>query len=49
MLDCGVKRDNQGKVQHSKGKGREMVVAILRFQGGSPHLCRLRTMSFWPQ
>jgi hypothetical protein len=23
-------------------------VAILKFQGGSPRLCRLRTTSFWP-
>jgi hypothetical protein len=36
-------------VDHSEGKGGERVMAILRFQGGSPHLCRLRTTSFWPQ
>jgi hypothetical protein len=35
------------KVEHSEGKGGEKVVAILRFQGGSPHLCQLRTVLFW--
>jgi hypothetical protein len=30
-----------------EGKGRERALAIPRFQGGSPCLCRLRTMSFW--
>jgi hypothetical protein len=38
-----------GSVEHSKGKGGESVVAILRFLCGSPHLCRLRTTAFWPQ
>jgi hypothetical protein len=36
-------------VDHSEGKGGERIVAILRLQDGSPRLCRLRTMSFWPQ
>jgi hypothetical protein len=35
-------------VEHSEGKGGEQVVAIPRFQGGSPHLCRLSTASFGP-
>jgi hypothetical protein len=30
---------NQVKVVHSEGKDEERVVAILRFQGGSPRLC----------
>jgi hypothetical protein len=38
-----------GSVEHSKGKGGESDVAILRFLCGSPHLCRLRTVSFWPR
>jgi hypothetical protein len=37
-----------GKVEHLEGKGGEQVVPILRFQGGSPYLCRLRTASLWP-
>jgi hypothetical protein len=28
-------------VEHSEGKGRESVVAILRFLYGSPCMCRL--------
>jgi hypothetical protein len=28
-----------GPVEHSEGKGRESVVAILRFLCGSPHTC----------
>jgi hypothetical protein len=36
-------------VEHSEGKGRERAVVILRFQGGSPHLCRLGTVLFWPR
>jgi hypothetical protein len=24
-------------------------MAIMRFQGGSPRLCRLQTASFWPR
>jgi hypothetical protein len=32
-----------GPVEHSKWKGGESVVAILRFLCGSPRLCRLRT------
>jgi hypothetical protein len=36
-----------GSVKHSKGKGGESVVTILRFLCGSPRLCRLRTMPFW--
>jgi hypothetical protein len=35
-------------VEHSKGKGGERAVAILRFQCGSRHLCRLRTALFGP-
>jgi hypothetical protein len=35
-------------VEHSKGKGGERVVAILRFQCGSRRLCQLRTASFGP-
>jgi hypothetical protein len=31
----------RGPVEHSEGKGRESVVAILRFLYGSPCLCRL--------
>jgi hypothetical protein len=30
-----------GLVEHSEGKGRESVVAILRFLRDSPRLCRL--------
>jgi hypothetical protein len=33
-------------VNHSEGKGGERAVAIARFQGGSPHLCRLKTTPF---
>jgi hypothetical protein len=29
--------------------GGEGVVSILRFQGGSPRLCWLKTASFWPR
>jgi hypothetical protein len=36
-------------VDHSEGKGGERVMAIPRFQGGSPRLCRLRTASFLPR
>jgi hypothetical protein len=36
-------------VVHSEGKDEERVVPILRFQDGSPHLCRLRTALFWPR
>jgi hypothetical protein len=32
-------RGNYRKVDHSKGKGGERAMAILRFQGGSPRLC----------
>jgi hypothetical protein len=38
-----------GSVEHSEGKGRESVVAILRFLCGSPNPCRLMTVPFWPQ
>jgi hypothetical protein len=34
---------------HSEGKGGERATTILRFQGGSPCLCRLRTALFWSQ
>jgi hypothetical protein len=37
-----------GSVKHSKGKGGESDVVILRFLCGSPRLCRLRTAPFWP-
>jgi hypothetical protein len=37
-----------GSVEHSKGNDGESVVVILRFLCGSPRLCRLRTVSFWP-
>jgi hypothetical protein len=33
-------------VDHSEGKGGERVMPVLRFQGGSPRLCRLRTTLF---
>jgi hypothetical protein len=46
MLYCGAQRGNYGKLEHSEGKGGKTVVAILRFQGGSPRLCRLRTALF---
>jgi hypothetical protein len=36
-------------MEHLEGKGGERVVALPRFQGGSTHLCRLKTASFWPQ
>jgi hypothetical protein len=36
-------------VDHSEGKGGERVMAIPRFQGGSPRLCQLRTELFWPR
>jgi hypothetical protein len=38
-----------GSVEHSKGKGGESAVAILRFLYGSPRLCQLRTVPFWPR
>jgi hypothetical protein len=34
---------------HSEGKGGERDMAFLRFQDGSPCLCRLRTTLFWPR
>jgi hypothetical protein len=34
-------------VEHSVGKDEVRVMAILRFEGGSPRLCQLRTASFW--
>jgi hypothetical protein len=37
-----------GSVEHSEGKGRESVVAILSFLCGSPCLCRLRTEGLVP-
>jgi hypothetical protein len=36
-------------VEHSEGKGMGSVVVILRFLYGSPRMCRLRTMLFWPR
>jgi hypothetical protein len=35
-------------VVHSEGMDDERIVAIPRFHGGSPHPCRLWTVSFWP-
>jgi hypothetical protein len=35
-----------GSVEHSEGKNRESVVAILRFLCGSPHPCQLWTTLF---
>jgi hypothetical protein len=50
ILYCGCDRVGQlgemGSLRR-EGKGGESVVAILRFQGYSPHLCRLRTAPFW--
>jgi hypothetical protein len=37
-----------GSVEHSKGKGGESVVSILRFLCGSPRLCRLSTEGLVP-
>jgi hypothetical protein len=37
-----------GPVEHSEGKDRESVVAILRFLCGSPCLCRLRIEGLIP-
>jgi hypothetical protein len=37
-----------GPVEHSEGKGRESVVAILMFLCCSPRLCRLRTEGLVP-
>jgi hypothetical protein len=37
-----------GPVEHSEGKGRESVVAILRFMYGIPRLCQLRTEGLVP-
>jgi hypothetical protein len=50
MLDkIEIGRDYLGEsVEHSEGKGRESVVAILRFLYGSPCLCRLRTEGLVP-
>jgi hypothetical protein len=36
-------------VDHLEGKGGEIVVSILKFQGVSSRLCQLRIMSFWPR
>jgi hypothetical protein len=38
--------DSRGLVEHSEGKDKESVVAILRFLCGSPRPCRLRIASF---
>jgi hypothetical protein len=38
-----------GSVKQSEGRGEESVVAILRFQCGSPRPCQLRSKSFWPR
>jgi hypothetical protein len=37
-----------GSVEHSKGKGGESAVAILRFLCGSTCLCRLTTKGLVP-
>jgi hypothetical protein len=37
---------SRGLVEHSKGKGGESVVNILRFLCGSPRPCWLRTTPF---
>jgi hypothetical protein len=37
-----------GPVEHSKGKGGESAVSILRFLCGSPCLCWLRTEELVP-
>jgi hypothetical protein len=37
-----------GSVEHSKGKGGDSLVAILRFLCGSPCLCRLRAEGLVP-
>jgi hypothetical protein len=36
-------------VDHLEGKDEKRVVAIMRFQGGSPRLCQLRTTLFCPR
>jgi hypothetical protein len=38
-----------GSVEHTEGTGEKSVVATLIFLCGSPHLCRLRTVMFWPR
>jgi hypothetical protein len=43
-----TRRGKYGNMEHIEGMGGEWVMAILRFQDGSPRLCRLRTASFWP-
>jgi hypothetical protein len=48
-LYCGCDRAGQLGERGSLGReGLERVVAILRFQASSPHLCRLRTGPFGP-
>jgi hypothetical protein len=44
-----TRQGKYGKVDHSEGMGGERVMAILRFHDGSPRLCQLRTVSFWPR
>jgi hypothetical protein len=47
----GLLCDRAGQIGESgalRREGWEWVMAIPRFQGGSPRLCRLRTMSFLP-
>jgi hypothetical protein len=46
---AGTGQGNLEMVEHSEGMDEEGAVAIPRFLGGRPCLCRLRTMSFWPQ
>jgi hypothetical protein len=50
MLDkMETGRDHlRGSVEHSKGKGEESVVAILKFLCGRPRLCQLRTEELIP-
>jgi hypothetical protein len=38
----------RGPTEHSEGKNGESVVAILRFLGGSPRLCRLKNEGLVP-
>jgi hypothetical protein len=49
LFDCVTRRGKEEKAEHLEGKGGEQAMGILRFQGGSPHLCQLRPTSFWPR
>jgi hypothetical protein len=49
LMYYGCDRAGQLGKRSSLGReGGESVVAIMRFQGCSPRLCRLRTTLFWP-